>query len=105
MHTIKLAYLNSKDLASKDGHKVKDELDDFLMWCTANKIVLAGIKEDLHDAIMDEIEAITKYTNILHKLDTEKDRDLAVDLIHIRKDEEKHKQILEELETRVLNEI
>lgn len=40
MKNIKYSYSKDKLSAIKNGHKVSNELDDFFMWCVANKIVI-----------------------------------------------------------------
>lgn len=47
MNSIKQAYLKDKESAIKNGHIVSNELDDFLMWCTANKINIQSFMKEL----------------------------------------------------------
>ena len=40
---VKQSYFRDKSIAIKNGHKVTNEIDDFLMWCEANKIKIASL--------------------------------------------------------------
>ena len=59
--------------------------------------------EDIRDEIMEEDKALSMYTDLLHSIDVEEDREIAIDLIHIRNDEKKHKQILHDIENSLLD--
>ena len=53
MKNIKQAYLKDKTLATKTGHKVSNELDDFFMWCAANKLTFRhAYMEDIDNRIV-----------------------------------------------------
>lgn len=47
MKNIKKSYLEDKEVAVKNGHKIANELDDFLMWCTANRINIQGYMKEV----------------------------------------------------------
>lgn len=47
INSIKQAYLKDKAIAIKNGHKISNELDDFLMWCNANKITIQSYMKEI----------------------------------------------------------
>ena len=76
MKNIKQAYLKDKTLATKTGHKVSNELDDFFMWCAANKIKIEDVTED------EKINMLLDKTSVIGKLNLQLTRAIENYPIH-----------------------